>query len=365
MKRGMAKIILVALLFSWPLTSWAAEIYFIPAYLEVKENNTFIVDVLLNSDEKINAIDATVVWPADKLQWFAANKGGSVFDLWVKEPLPFPAGRLRLVAGSTQGFTGRGGKVVSLVFKAIAPAESIRLDFADDIKILLADGKATPAKVDKLSATFTVKQDKEEIIITSRNQPDQDRWYNNSTFDIHWPSQSGWEYSYIISRDQTIGPDDIPERDKLFDIEFKDLPDGIYYFHLRARPQGGEWGEKMTRRAQIDTTPPRSLTIRVSRDEFLPGKVKLVFAGIDDMSGIDHYEVRSPGGEWQKVSSPYIVPLSWFDQQWKVRAFDRAGNYLERKVVVQGRVGAAGLFWLAGILLLALIVYTLYRRRAK
>ncbi len=365
MKRGVVKIILVVWLFGWPLASGAAEIYFIPAYLEVKENNTFIVDVLLNSDEKINAIDATIVWPADKLQWFTTNKGGSIFDLWVKDPLPLPAGRLRLLAGSTQGFAGRGGKVVSIVFKAIAPTGEVELDFADDIKILLADGKATPAKVEKLSATFAVRGGTEKIIITSRNQPDQNRWYNNSTFDVHWPFQSDWEYSYIISRDQTIGPDDIPERDKLFDIEFKDLPDGVYYFHLRARPVGGEWGKRMTRRAQIDTTPPRNLTVRVSRDEFLPGKVKLMFVGIDDMSGIDHYEVRSPGGEWQKASSPYIIPLSWFDQRWQVRAFDKAGNYLDREIVIQGRVRLAGLFLLLGILLLVLIVYTLYRRRVK
>ncbi len=365
MKRGVVKIILVVLLFSWPLTSWAAEIYFIPAYLEVKENSTFIVDVLLNSEERINAIDATIVWPADKLQWFATNKGGSIFDLWVKDPMPLSAGRLRLLAGSTQGFKGRGGKVVSIVFKAKTVDKQVKLDLADDIKILLADGKATPADVDKLSATFDVKQDKEEIIITSRNQPDQNRWYNNNTFDVHWPFQLGWEYSYIISRDQTIGPDDIPERDRLFDIEFKDLPDGVYYFHLRARPAGGEWGEKITKRAQIDTTPPHSLIVRVSRDEFIPGKVKLVFVGMDDMSGIDHYEVRSLGGVWQKAASPYIISLRWFDQRWQVRAFDKAGNYLDREVVVQGRVRSAGLFLLSGILLLALIVYTLLRRKAK
>lgn len=88
--------------------------------------------------------------------------------------------------------------------------------------------------------------------------------------------------------------------------------------------------------SQRDTQPPDPFTPEIGRDpSIFNDKYFLVFSTTDQLSGIDHYEVReTPTGfghwnvtPWQTAESPYLLNDQALSSDISVRAVDKTGNF--------------------------------------
>lgn len=102
----------------------------------------------------------------------------------------------------------------------------------------------------------------------------------------------------------------------------------------RRRPvkfrRAGIWGPIAHFKFNVDTTPPRPFNVSVTdNDSAAP---KITFESSDELSGIDHYEVRVDEAEWTAIDkalagNPYaITGLSNGEHEIQIRAVDMAGN---------------------------------------
>lgn len=353
--------ILLLLLFS-PLSVWGADIYFMPSTSEIINGQNFLVQVLVDSEQEVNAIDAEIFWNVDVLELTSVNQGGSIFDLWVKRPVIDQSGSIRLLAGATQNFIGQGGKIVDLLFKVTGGDSQASLSFGVDSKLLRADGQGSLADLKLFEVNYDILARPVNLpILTSASMSDENKWYSSKIFDVQWQGQPGFEYSYLLSQDPAQVPDEVPN-DILFNIKYEGLDDGIYYFHLLAQTANGSWLPKVTRRVMIDTTIPETMVVEiVGKDIGFGVGQSLVFYSSDVMSGIDYYELKEIEDDWIIINSPYVYNSQFFSREVSLRAVDRAGNYINKIVIIPGIFTVWWQQALIVLLLLMVVIYFIYR----
>ena len=77
----------------------------------------------------------------------------------------------------------------------------------------------------------------------------------------------------------------------------------------------------------LDTEPPLDFVPVVIHDtQSYDGKYAIMFSTKDADSGIDHYEIKEGGGDWQAVTSPYVLKDQTLQGQVLVKAVDHIGN---------------------------------------
>lgn len=135
----------------------AALLYFSPSSGNHTAGNILNVSVLVNTQgQAINNADATIRFPANLLEVVSISKTGSIFSLWVEEPVfSNTAGTINLNGGlPTPGFTGSAGRVVTVAFRMKA-AGSASLVFTSGA-VRANDGFGTDVLSSMGTATFTV-----------------------------------------------------------------------------------------------------------------------------------------------------------------------------------------------------------------
>jgi len=311
----------------------AATLYLSPDSQNIYQDNSFIVEVRLDSEgEEINTAEVNIMYSSDLLELVEINNGDSILTLWPKEPL-IQNGNISFIAGMPNGFQGQDGLIIRLIFRGKGIGEGI-VNFEESSRVLLNDGQGTETQLNLSEGNYQVIEKLEGLpIVSSKTHPDQDKWYSETTLHLHWYLEEGIEYSYLMSYDPLAEPDgiaDIPEGELVWmgDIEYKGLEDGIYYFHLKQATRNKqselEWGPKVTFRTMIDTSLPEEFELQITEIE---EKNYLVFATRDETSGIEYYEVQEGKQESKKAISPYLLE----DQKLgkgiiKVKAIDKAGN---------------------------------------
>jgi hypothetical protein len=103
--------------------------------------------------------------------------------------------------------------------------------------------------------------------ISSSTHPDPSLDYPNNDPSVTWTAPSDLSgiggYSYILDQSSTTTPDTISEG-LATNKSYQDLPDGVYYFHIRAYDAAGNWGTAAHRRVAIDTPAPVVVTPQMS-----------------------------------------------------------------------------------------------------
>lgn len=159
LKRVIASGLLLVVLFaSTPVQ--AASQYFSPSGGSYKAHSTFAVSVYAESlDQPASAFSANIHFPADKLQVMALAKGESIISIWVREPSYANDTGIISFEGliPNPGYTGTGGKLLTITFEAIGDAP-VDLTFADGV-ILANDGYGTDITEGLGAATFTLVAD--------------------------------------------------------------------------------------------------------------------------------------------------------------------------------------------------------------
>ena len=334
------KILLTVFTFSFlffPSLSKATNLYLMPQSQTVYQGDSFIVELRINTeDEEINAVEIGLTFPVDLLEVVDFSKGNSILTLWLAEP-KIQKGEISFLGGAPGGFKGDGLLAkISFLGKEIRKSE---ISFKEISQVLLNDGLGTPAKLSLSEGNYEIIKKPEGLPqISSETHPDQNKWYNNSTFHLRWDLIEGIEYSYLLSYDPLSEPDEIPDKPEgeliwMGDMEYKGLEDGIYYFTLRQKLPDEDWSKKITYRAMIDTTIPEPFELKTGKAPLVfEGKYFLSFAAQDKMSGIDYYEIKEGKGDWKIAQSPYLLENQSLAKKIIVRAYDKAGNYQESEI---------------------------------
>jgi len=353
-----------------PLGVRAVTLYLLPQSQTVYQGDSFLVELRLDTEgEEINAIEANLKFPSDLLKITDFSKGGSILTFWPQEPT-LRDSVVSFVGGRPGGFKGEG-LVLKINFLAKEVGKT-KIDFKENTKVLLNDGKGTPAKLNFLEGNYEVVRKPEGLpIISSRTHPDQNKWFKGTTLHLHWDLIEGAEYSFILSRDPLAEPDEMPDRPApkegliwMGDMEYPNLEDGIYYFHLRERRETDaelnaeptrKWGPKITFRAMIDSTPPEDFKPEIGKDPAIfEGKYFLSFTTADKTSGIDFFEVKEGKRNFKRAESPYLLEDQELKSIIKVKAVDKAGNERIAEIIPPATPFPYGLIIL--ILIIAVII---------
>ncbi len=139
------KIFFFAFLFIlFPFFANAANLSFSKTSGSYNAGDTFTVNVYINStDQSMNAASGVVLFPTDLISVSSISKNGSIFSLWVQEPLFSNNGGTVNFEGIVlnPGFIGSNGKILSITFKT-KKVGNAEITFSTG-SVLANDGKGT------------------------------------------------------------------------------------------------------------------------------------------------------------------------------------------------------------------------------
>lgn len=335
------------ILFLFPFYSNAATLGFSPSSGTYKAGETFSVSVVVNTENKsINAVSANIIFPTSLLRVVSVSKSDSVINYWVQEPsFSNTNGTINLEGVIVNpGFTGSSGKVLRITFEAKSSGVS---DVKYEISSVLAnDGLGTNVLSVANKASFTIgatsaisttpgaDSTPAPIFVSSSTHPDPNEWYAKKDLKLEWsipPIVDAISYEL----DQTVSTNPGTNADKKVSFfERKDLQDGTWFFHLRARNSGG-WGSVSHFRVQVDTDSPEYLNILSEGEK--EGRAVFSISAKDETSGIKSYEIRIdageptylPGSDIATFTAPILVTGK---HTIFVKAYDFAGNHTANSI---------------------------------
>ncbi len=340
------------------------SLYLSPSSGKISVGETFSLALRVNTGgTAINAAEGAIVFDQRELSVISVSKSSSIFSVWASEPKFSNAeGTVEFAGGiPNPGYSGSNGLLLTVNFKAktatttkgyteiILVSGAVLANDGEGTNILASLGKATyyisPAglSIPPVESAPTISQPTPSRI-TSTTHPDQEKWYSNTTPAFKWELPNGTDaVSYLITDTSTSNPGTIP--DGLVDqVKFTDIADGINYFHLRFR-ESGAWGAISHFKFQVDTKPPKEFNILVTDNN--SNEPKLTFESGDDLSGVDHYEIRIDKKDWVVIDKSSagklynIVNQGYGEHQVLIKAVDIAGN----STAVTVTITIPGGFW--------------------
>jgi hypothetical protein len=291
----------------------------------------------------VNAIELYINFNPNRLQIVEPTGQQSIIGLWVEPPAySNTSGTLKLVGTIPGGITTKSGVIAKITFKGIASGDT-QLTVSTRSQVLANDGLGTPIVANFGSALYTITpKPPEGPGVFSETHPFSDHWYNNDTPVVSWFLNPGVaDYSYIVDDQPFTIPGNTTNTTENR-ISLPHLPNGISYFHVKAR-RGTVWGGTTNFTLRIDTLPPAVFTPTYER--LFSGGILVSFFTTDSLSGIDHYEVgvidtkESPGMTpvFVQAQSPFQLPTKTSgDVRVVVRAIDVAGNVRDGQLDIAG-----------------------------
>lgn len=338
---------LITLFFLTPAYTFAASLRVSPDTGVYTVGGVFSTRVVVNTDGKpINAAEGELKFNPKELSVVSVSKGGSIFNLWTIEPsFSNSSGKVSFSGGSPTGYTGSGGTILTVTFKALA-AGNPKVSFGSG-SVLAADGQGTNVLSTMTGGNYTVSAatsvpEPEYIapantpkapVVNSNTHPDQAAWYTEKNAELAWSVPSGVVAARTLldSSASTI-PTVVYEpaiKGKVID----DLPEGASYFHIQFKNSDG-WGKVTHYRLAVDTERPTKFEIAFKETTADLPKDTLIFNAEDSVSGIKEYRLQIDGAEkitWvdEKNTKEYKLPnLSSGKHTLIAEAVDHSGNAL-------------------------------------
>jgi Sec-independent protein translocase protein TatA len=344
------KLAAVAVLFFTAFTASAATLSLSPSTGVYTAGSTFTASVKVNTNgAAINAADGTLTFNPKEITVLGVSKG-AIFNLWTAEPAySNSAGTITFSGGSPTGYTGSGGTVISITFKANA-AGSPKVSFSKG-SVLAADGKGTNVLTTMNGGSFTiaaagVSPEPEEIeyeyvppantpgapIVESSTHPDSSKWYSVKDAQLSWSLPSGVTSVRTLLDDKAGS---IPTKvydSPIRELSIEALDEGVSYFHIQFKNADG-WGKVAHYRLAVDSEKPSKFDIALASDADLSNPVQtLVFTTEDSGSKVKRFLVQLDGGEpfeyldetgSSTMQLPSLLPGH---HSVIIEAFDEAGN---------------------------------------
>lgn len=156
-----------------PKYIFAAEFLLISDKKEFNTNEDFKVDFILNTEGKnINALEGSIVFPADILELNEIRDGGSIINFWVDRP--YASSSHIYFSGITPlGYNNDNGFILSLVFHTKKSGNGIIN--IKNIKLLSNDGVGTEVKSKISNLNFYINSNKNTLENQALKITDNDR----------------------------------------------------------------------------------------------------------------------------------------------------------------------------------------------
>ena len=318
-----------------------------PKTESVTVGDTFDLSVYVGTGgQTVNAIEAELTFPPNKLQIVAPSVGKSVLDVWVGQPSYSNVNGTIGFRGTilNPGLNTTHGLISTMTFRVRSTGKAV-ITFTNGSKVLLNDGKGTNVLSDTNGATLElILPPQRGPVVYSPSHPDQTKWYKNSAVSFTWDVGARDEsYSYVLDQEPVSEPDNVPDPNR-GELTYGNVADGVNYFHIKAyRNDVGVWGGVSHYAVNIDKTPPAQFSINIEPGARTTSKRPIItFYTSDASSGFAYYEVSVvslekvsgetvPKNFFVESSSPYIPELVPGKYDVIVRAHDYAGNIREIK----------------------------------
>lgn len=342
----------------------AASLYLSPSSGSYNKGSQISVGVYVSSaDQAMNAVGGQVDFPTDKLSVVSVSKSGSILSMWVQDPaFSNTAGTVNFEGiVFNPGYTGKSGKVLTIVFK-VKQTGTAKVSFSSG-DILANDGNGTSILQGMGSASFnlagtekavpvpvpppikppvkptTTKPAVESVPVPgmpnvfSSSHPDSEQWYIERNLSLAWGG--GKEIiavRFSLDKELVSLPTEVVSP-AIFSKSYENLTDGIYYFNIQLK-SGGGWGPVGHYKIQIDATAPEQFIIQFPQGVETDADSPLIKFDLKDLtSGIAGYRVKVDGGLLSEVkvneADSFVFSLpkqSPGKRTITVEAFDKAGN---------------------------------------
>ena len=338
----------------------AATLYFYPQHISLVPGEEVLVDIRLDTGGRsVNAVELEGALSGVRATLRSIDNSGSALSIFVERPSVKGRSGFRLVGGAPSGLEGEN-LIARLALRGELPGSATLSFDPTQTRILLADGTGKSAPVSYINADITVSpKSKDYLLVSSDSHPDQNQWYVSDVAHVRFTFDSSASYSYHITRDPLAEPDavaDKPAGTATWDggLKLEDIPEGVSDFALK------KIGATSVSRYRLmrDATVPEWIEVRKNEGTIeTEGRPFLTFLAHDAVSGVEYYEMRVNGGEPIVASSPQPLPDEY--TILSIRAYDRAGNYVEQFIPGPQKdyslwVWAAILFvllvWVSGII---------------
>lgn len=324
---------------------------------------TFVVSISVDSSQPFNSASGKLNFDKDMLAVQSVSKSSSALSLWAVEPSFSNAdGTVDFEGGNTTALSGKK-VLLAVTFKGLK--EGTAKVGITSASVLAADGKGTDITGTKSEATFTLSASvpdptpvapptpvasllgptPEAPDVSATTHPDERLYYNASKARFTWelPPDVTVVRMSLDTKNKTIPTTSYDPA--INEKEFDQLVDGVMYFHLRYKNDGG-WGPTSHKQIMVDKTAPPPFTLTVAAIASSTD-VAMQFMATDTLSGIDRYEIIIDAGTATKIpltevknGSYTLAAQSPGEHTVTVKAYDKAGNF----------TGADGKFTIAGTL---------------
>ena len=170
--------ILLLAVFSIPLFTRAegASFYISPSGGNYNKGDKFLVDIMINVEgASVNAAEAVISFPSDKLKVLEISKLHSVFSIWIKEPVfSNSEGKIEFIGGlPSPGFIGGEGNVFCVLFE-VKDSGKVEISFSKE-KILANEPQGKNISFPSQEVTYYINVPEFEVIIDNEGDPTNPR----------------------------------------------------------------------------------------------------------------------------------------------------------------------------------------------
>ncbi len=134
---------------------FAAEIRLDAQKSEINSGEQFLVDIIIHSEESLNAVEGRLIFPADKLLIKEIRDGNSIINFWVEKPRLEASGVILFSGITPGGFSGANNNIFSVVFEA--KNTGIASVALQNTKALKNDGLGTETALLTRDTTVSIK----------------------------------------------------------------------------------------------------------------------------------------------------------------------------------------------------------------
>jgi hypothetical protein len=181
-KIKIISLIIFSLVFLFSLSSGqsvkaqGASFYVLPSFAIYRAGEEFSLDIMIDVEgTHINAAQAIVYFPSQKLEVVGVSTNDSIFSLWIQGPdWSNEKGEIFFVGGlPSPGFMGQEGKVMTVTFKALSSGVS-KVSFGQE-RVIANEPEGTDIFSFSQEARYPITSSKFEITVDNEGDPTNPR----------------------------------------------------------------------------------------------------------------------------------------------------------------------------------------------